>query len=92
MDMFNLAKNKGWNEIFLMTSFCRRPPKKKIVPCGICGPCVDAVKAGMGFRMPVKSRIKARIQIPFREYYRNNYLKHDRGIFKLIKLKLEGRF
>ena len=32
----------------------------------------------MGFRFPISSLIKAKIQIPFRRFYRKNYLNHDK--------------
>lgn len=91
-EMFNQAKNEKWDDILLMTSFCRRPSRKKIAPCGVCGPCVDAVSAGMGFRLPFKSRVKAYIQIPFRKFWRNNYARHDKPFFKFIRNKFEGKF
>ena len=50
-DMHQIAKNNKWEELLYMTSFCRRP-RLKIKPCGACGPCIDAVTAGMGFRLP----------------------------------------
>ena len=91
-EMLSIAKQNKWDDILFMTSFCRRPINK-IAPCGVCGPCVDAVASGMGSRFPLLSRIKARIQIPFRNYYRKNYLKHNNSrFFKLIKRKFEHRF
>ncbi len=90
-DMLDIAKNNKWEKLLYMTSFCRRP-KIKIKPCGTCGPCVDAVVAGMGFRLPLFARIKANIQLPLRNYWRKNYLNHkDTRIFKLIKRKFEDR-
>lgn len=91
-ELFKYAKINDWDELLFMTSFCRRPKKKKISPCGVCGPCVDAVAMGMGFRFPLKSYIKAKLQYPFRQYWRKNYLKQNENkIFKLIKRELEGR-
>lgn len=91
-EMISIAKMNNWDEILYMTSFCRRPVIR-ISPCGVCGPCVDAVSSGMGSRFPVKSRIKARLQMPFRSYYRKNYLKHNNSMFfKLVKRKFEHRF
>lgn len=85
------AKDQGWDDLLNMIWFCRRPVKK-IGPCGICGPCTDTVDNGMGFRLPVISRLKARILIPFRKYYRKNYLKHDTSwFFRLVRRKLEDR-
>ncbi|MEA3462744.1 MAG: hypothetical protein U9R49_12735, partial [Bacteroidota bacterium] len=87
---FEVAKEEGWDDLLKLTSFCRRP-KKKGIPCGMCGPCCDAVKEGMGFRLPFVPRMKAKMIIPFRNYYRKNYLKHNKGIFKIAKRKLEHK-
>ena len=92
IDMLGIAKKNNWDDILFMTSFCRRPINK-LTPCGVCGPCVDAVASGMGSRFPLKSRIKAKLQIPFRNFYRKNYLKHNNSwFFKLVKRKFEHRF
>jgi len=91
-EMFEIARKNHWETTLDMTSFCRRP-KKKVKPCGVCGPCVDAVMSGMGYRLPLDSRLKAYIQIPFRNYYRKNYLKHDKSKFFIwIRNKFEGKF
>lgn len=92
MDYYKLAKEKGWSDLLNLTSFCRRP-KKNNKPCGLCGPCTDAVKNGVGFRLPFSSRIKSRIILPFRIYYRNNYHKHDKTwLFKMVKRRFEHKF
>lgn len=91
-DLYEIAKKENWEDVLLKTSFCRRPVKK-IKPCGMCGPCADSVINGMAFRLPLVPRIKARIQIPFRKYYRNNYHKQDSNKFlKYVKKKYEGKF
>ncbi len=92
MDCYLEAKDKGWDDLLNMTSFCRRP-KRKGRPCGTCGPCCDTVSEGLGFRLPFTSRMKARILIPFRQYYRKNYLKHENSMFfKVIRRRLEHKF
>ena len=89
-DMLDIARTNGWEEILKMTSFCRRPPKIK--PCGPCGPCTDAVISGMGFRLPFKSRMKAKLLIPLRKYWRNNYDKNKgTKLFRLIERRFVGR-
>jgi len=89
-DMDDIAREKGWEEIMYLTNFCRRPPKVK--PCGVCGPCADAVIRGMGFRLPFWSRMKAHLLIPLRKYWRNSYEKNkDKRLFRLIERKLVGR-
>ena len=91
-DMFRIARENNWDDTLNMTSFCRRP-RKKVKACGVCGPCVDAVMSGMGHRLPLGSRLKANIQIPFRNYYRKNYLKHDKSKFFIwVTEKFEGKF
>lgn len=88
---FTEAKKEGWDDLLKLTSFCRRP-RRKGRPCGTCGPCCDAVKEGMGFRLPFASRMRARILIPFRLFYRKNYLIQDTNwFFRLIKRWLEPR-
>ncbi len=91
-DFFHVAETNGWDDILLMTSFCRRPVIN-VKPCGVCGPCNDAVKSGIGFRFPFRSKMKSRILIPFRRYYRKNYDKQDKTLFfKFIKNHFESKF
>lgn len=86
------AKAEDWHDLLKLTSFCRRP-KRNGKPCGTCGPCADVVKEGLGFRLPLSSRIKARILLPFRNYYRNNADKHDsHWFFKAVRKRFEHRF
>lgn len=92
LELFKKAKADGWDDILSMTSFCRRPVVKA-KPCGVCGPCADAVSSGLGFRLPFKSRMKAWILIPFRNFYRKNYYKQDKAfLFKMIKRRFENKF
>lgn len=87
--MAQIADINGWTKIMKMTWFCRRPRKGK--PCGICGPCSDAVIAGVGWRLPLGSRIIANIQVPFRKWWRNNYSKQKSGVFKEFKDFMEKK-
>jgi hypothetical protein len=90
-ECYNMAKSEGWADLLKLTSFCRRP-RRNGRPCGLCGPCHDAVKQRMGFRLPLGSRIKARILIPFRSFYRKNYDKHGtKRIFRVIKKRFENK-
>lgn len=90
-ECYDQAKKEGWTDLLKMTSFCRRP-RKKGKPCGTCGPCNDVLKEGMGFRLPFSSRVKANILMPLRDFYRNNYEKHDtRWFFRMIKKRFEHR-
>ncbi len=91
-DMYEVARKEKWEEILNMTTFCRRP-RQKSKACGVCGPCVDAVMSGMGHRIPPGARLKANIQIPFRNYYRKNYAKHEKSrFFRWVKATFEGKF
>jgi len=92
MGAYQIAKDEGWDDLLKMTSFCRRP-RRKGKPCGTCGPCCDTVKEGMGFRLPFIARMKSRILIPFRQFYRKNYEKqNEKWLFKMIKRLFEKRF
>ncbi|SMO41472.1 hypothetical protein [Fodinibius sediminis] len=89
-EMANIAEKNGWMEVMKITWFCRRPQNGR--PCGFCGPCTDVAMAGMGWRLPLKARIVAGIQLPFRRWWRNNYQKHEKGIMKYIPRLLNDRF
>jgi hypothetical protein len=90
-DCYKIAKDGGWSDLILLTSFCRRP-RKKITPCGVCGTCSDTVRNGMGFRLPVIPRIKANMLMPFRNYWRKNKSKQKQNrYFKLIQRRFEGK-
>jgi len=90
-DCYKLAKENGWADILLMTSFCRRP-RFKVQPCGVCGTCSDTVRNGMGFRLPLIPRIKANLLMPVRNYWRNSSAKQKQSrFFKFIKRKYEGK-
>jgi 7-cyano-7-deazaguanine synthase in queuosine biosynthesis len=91
-DMYMIAKKNKWDHILSMTSFCRRP-SIKIEPCGVCGPCVDTVNSGLGFRLPVVARIKAKLQLPLRKYWRNNYNNNkDTKLFRFIEKHFISKF
>jgi hypothetical protein len=91
-DYYTIARKDGWDKYLDMTSFCRRPVKKT-KPCGTCGPCYETMTSGLGFRLPLKARIKYRILKPFRAFYRKNYLKHDHvWIFRVMKRRFEHKF
>ena len=89
---YNMAKEEGWDDLLKMTSFCRRPGKRGR-PCGTCGPCNDTVREGLGFRLTFTARMKARILIPFREFYRKNYDKRNsHWLFRTITRLFVKRF
>ena len=88
--MFEIAQQNGWADLMRMTWFCRRPKNGR--PCGFCGPCTDAVIAGMGWRLPLKSRLIANIQLPFRKWWRNNYQKQNKGLLKYIPIIFKNKY
>ena len=49
LQMQEFYVNNGYEEIMNLTWFCHSPVKGK--PCGFCGPCDDAVKEGMQWRL-----------------------------------------
>jgi len=51
-----MAKERGWEGIMGMTWFCQSPTKY-LKPCGKCIPCSQTMTEGLGWRIPVRSRI-----------------------------------
>jgi len=89
-EMSEVAEKKGWSDIMHMTWFCRRPVNGK--PCGFCGPCHDTLEAGLGKRLPFKARLIGLLQLRFRRYWRNNYHKQNKGIFKYAPSFFKGHY
>ncbi|WP_147124357.1 7-cyano-7-deazaguanine synthase [Shimia ponticola] len=56
-DMQRIASDEGWLRLMKKTHFCHRP-RKSSAPCGKCNPCRIAWQQGMGFRFPLKMRVK----------------------------------
>jgi 7-cyano-7-deazaguanine synthase in queuosine biosynthesis len=52
-DEEKIAREKGWIEIMKLTWFCHSPIKGE--PCGLCGPCDDAMNTGMKWRLPASA-------------------------------------
>lgn len=67
-DMYQIARENGWDSWLDKTSFCRRP-KLTFRQCGTCGPCVESVREGRGSRLHPISRIKAHMRMPFWKYW-----------------------
>lgn len=57
--MLEHAKQHGWLEILMATWFCQRPRKGK--PCGVCNPCRNAIKEGMGLRFSRSTLIRNKL-------------------------------
>lgn len=89
-EIAEISLENGWMDLMKLTRFCRRPKKGKA--CGLCGPCSDAVEAGMGWRLPLRARLIANLQLPFRKYWRNNYKKQGKGLLKYIPTLLKNRY
>lgn len=66
-DMKRLAVENGFLDILEMSWFCHTPLAGR--PCGTCGPCNDAVREGVGYRLPPVSRLRNRVNqvLPFRQ-------------------------
>jgi len=56
IDMSDITKNQGLYHFMEMTWFCQ-DPRCNMKPCGKCIPCVQITEAGLGFRLPLRSRI-----------------------------------
>lgn len=59
-DEERIARENGWLDIMELSWFCHTPIDGK--PCGLCGPCDDAMNTGMEWRLPeeAKKRYKHR--------------------------------
>lgn len=88
-DMDDIAIANGWEDIMSLTWFCRRPKNGR--PCGFCGNCTDTILHGMGKRLPLKARVIAYLQLPFRKWWRSNYEKQTTGVYKHIREILKHR-
>lgn len=49
-DEENIARENEWMDTMLLSWFCHSPINGE--PCGLCGPCDDAMNTGMEWRMP----------------------------------------
>ena len=67
-DMEKISREKGWIEIMKLTWFCHQPINGK--PCGYCNPCLDAMKYGMSWRMPLISKIRYYLIYPVKKVYK----------------------
>lgn len=52
------AEQRGWTQVMGMTWFCHRP-RRDLQPCGHCNPCRYTIEEGLGWRIPVASRIRS---------------------------------
>lgn len=73
-DEWHIAKEKGWMDIMELSWFCHSPINGK--PCGLCGPCDDAMNTGMEWRMPKESK---------KRYKHRKFYRCVNGIKRIIK-------
>ena len=57
-EMANITKAQGLNKVMSMTWFCHNP-RKGMKPCGTCNPCLYTIEEGLGWRIPLSSRMRA---------------------------------
>ena len=74
-DEENIARDNGWMDIMNLSWFCHTPIHGE--PCGVCGPCEDAMNTGMEWRLPAaaKRRYKYRKLIRFCKRIKNRILR-----------------
>lgn len=58
-EMLDISRSQKLDEIMAMTWFCHNP-KKGMKPCGTCNPCLYTIEEGLGWRIPLSSRIRSR--------------------------------
>jgi len=58
-DMAKCAKENGFFELMKLTWFCHQPDAKGR-PCGICNPCHFTIWEGLGWRLPLRRRVRHR--------------------------------
>jgi hypothetical protein len=56
VQMLDIAKKHGWEIYMAMTWFCHSPTIR-MKPCGTCTPCLQANQEGLGWRIPLISRM-----------------------------------
>ena len=56
IQMSAIANKQGWGKIMDMTWFCHNPTDN-MEPCGKCNPCLYTIEEGLGWRIPVRSRM-----------------------------------
>ena len=55
LDMFELSKKLGFDDIMKLTWFCHTPTKKNN-PCGKCHPCQTVYHEGLKWRLPLTAK------------------------------------
>jgi len=57
LEMRQMAEQHGFLDHLELAWFCHRPLPGG-VPCGVCNPCLDAVREGVGYRLPRSARVR----------------------------------
>ncbi|HEA52661.1 hypothetical protein LCGC14_0832060 [marine sediment metagenome] len=79
-DMLGAYKKLGFENTIEKTWFCHTPIRNQ--PCGLCNPCESVIKEGLGFRLPILSRIRNKIKILYKfKYYFKKLIKKTIKIF-----------
>lgn len=60
-DMKRIAEHEGFLDILFETWFCHFPTKDQ-EPCGECKPCSQVQKDGLGYRIPLKHRLRVKLK------------------------------
>lgn len=60
-EMLAISKKNNWLKIMQLTWFCHKPKNNN--PCGKCNPCKTVIMKGLGFRIPLKNRLKGYFKI-----------------------------
>ncbi len=88
LDMYKISIKSGFDDIMNKTWFCHQPLANG-TPCGVCVPCTQLMKKGMGYRLPFYSRLRYRFRLilsihqlkkSFPEIY--DFLKRIKNIIK----------
>jgi hypothetical protein len=57
LEMLRIVNERGWQEVMAKTWFCHAPRKNRM-PCGTCAPCTQTIRDGMGYRVPLRNRLR----------------------------------
>ncbi len=60
LEMQEIVTKEKLEDLMDLTWFCHNPQMRSAnyEPCGVCNPCIEVISAGMGRRMPLRSKIR----------------------------------
>ncbi|SEO98053.1 Queuosine biosynthesis protein QueC [Aquisalimonas asiatica] len=67
-EMHTQAAEHGFLPLMEETWFCHSPLKDGS-QCGTCTPCIVSIRGGMGYRVPLKTRLRYRTRTPRRLFW-----------------------